>query len=292
MKKFLAGLILTLISIQAVAEVRVVATVPNMGMLARAVGGDAVSVTVLAPPDRDAHYLEARPSMMSALRRADIVVAVGAELEVGWLPAALQGAHNPRVQPGRSGYFEGAAHTSLIQVGGAADRAQGDVHPAGNPHYYFDPERMAEIGYALASRLGELDSDNADQYRANAEEFAQQAEDQVAEWKSRVDDPPGVVFYHKDADYLAKLLDADILGYLEPLPGIPPTASHLRELVGSLRGTDGVILYTDFQSSSGADFLARELGWSAHQLPNQIAIDGSVDDYFSMIERWVEAIVR
>jgi zinc/manganese transport system substrate-binding protein len=144
------------------------------------------SVTVLAPPDRDAHYLEARPSMMAALRRADLVVAVGAELEVGWLPAALQGAHNPNIQVGRQGYFEGAAHTNLIQVGGAADRAMGDVHPAGNPHYYFDALKMAEVAEALAVRLGELAPEHAERFEANAAEFAEQAREYVRALAGRV----------------------------------------------------------------------------------------------------------
>jgi zinc/manganese transport system substrate-binding protein len=118
----------------ACAAVNVVATTSSMGMLARTVGGDAVKVTVLSPPDRDAHFLLARPSMMVALRRADLLVAVGAELEVGWLPAAIQGASNPKILPGQPGYFEGAAQIELIDVGQAADRSKGDVHPMGNPH--------------------------------------------------------------------------------------------------------------------------------------------------------------
>ena len=292
MKKLLFSLFLGLLSFHAAAEVRVVATVPNMGMLARAIGGDAVQVTVLAPPDRDAHYLEARPSMMAALRRADLLVAVGAELEVGWLPAALQGAHNPRVRPGRSGYFEGAAQVSLIQVGGAADRALGDVHPAGNPHYYFDPLRMAEVGHALARRLGEFDPANADRFEANAERFAERAREEVERWRSQADGAPGAVFYHKDADYLTELLDVPLLGYLEPLPGIPPTARHLRELVSTLRGREGVIIHADFQPAEGAEFLARELGWTAQQFPNQVAIDGDKGDYFALVQRWVEAFTN
>jgi len=289
MKRLFLTLILLLASIAASAEVRVVATVPNMGMLAETVGGDAVQVTVLAPPDRDAHYLEARPSMMAALRRADLVVAVGAELEVGWLPAALQGAHNPSVQVGRQGYFEGAAQIDLIQVGLAADRAHGDVHPAGNPHYYFDPIRMGEVAEALAERLADFAPDHADRFRANAREFAEQAAEHVERWQGMSEGAPGVVFYHKDVDYLAGLLNIEILGYIEPLPGIPPTARHLSELVNSLRGEEGVILYSDFQPSRGPEFVSRELGWSQQQLPNQVEIGADSEAYFDLINRWVEA---
>jgi len=291
MKKWILGTILMLVAATAAAEVRVAATVPNMGMLARVIGGDAVEVTVMAPADRDAHYLEARPSMMAALRRADLLVAVGAELEVGWLPAALQGANNPRVQVGRTGYFEGAAHIDLIETGAAADRAGGDVHPAGNPHFYMDPERMAEVGFALAERLGRLDEDNADRFQENAERFADAVDERMKGWQEKAKDAAGAVLYHKDINYLMRALDAPILGYLEPLPGIPPNARHLRDLLRNLEGRDGITLYTDFQPSRGAEFLERELGWPSRQLPNQVATDAdSQTAYFDMINAWVEAI--
>jgi zinc/manganese transport system substrate-binding protein len=290
MNKWIIGLLMMLAAGTAAAQVQVAATVPNMGMLARVVGGDAVEVTVLAPSDRDPHYLEARPSMMAALRRADLLVAVGAELETGWLPAAIRGANNPRVQPGRTGYFEGAAHVVLIEAGVAADRAGGDVHPMGNPHIYMDPERMIGIAHALAERLGQLDGDNADRFRGNAERFAEAVEARLPGWRARGEGAPGAVPYHKDVNYLLRLLDVPILAYIEPLPGIPPSARHLRDLVRNLEGMNGVILHTDFQPERGPRFLERELGWPVRQLPSQVAADGGLDDYLRMIDAWVEAI--
>ncbi|WP_258868971.1 metal ABC transporter substrate-binding protein [Alkalilimnicola ehrlichii] len=168
MKRLLLALLLLIVSGAAQAALNVVATTPNMGMLARTVAGEHADVRILAPADRDAHYLQVRPNMMAALRRADLVVSVGAELEIGWLPPAIQGAHNPRIQPGQRGYFEAAAQVDLMDAHGVADRSLGDVHPAGNPHIYFDPVRMAEAGEALAERLASMDEANADAYRANA----------------------------------------------------------------------------------------------------------------------------
>lgn len=293
MKRLILATILMMVSLAATAEVRVAATVPNVGLLARVVGGDAVEVTVMAPPDRDPHYLEARPNMMAALRNADLLVAVGADLEIGWLPAALRGAGNRDVQTGTRGYFEAAAQVERIETDVAADRSGGDVHPMGNPHVYMDPVRMADIAEALAERLGRLDPDNADQFRANAERFAESVEEQMSEWQSRAADAPGAVLYHKDINYLMKRLEVPILGYLEPLPGVPPTASHLRELVSDLDGREGITLLTDFQSGQGAEFLERELGWSTRQMPNQVAMDADrMSDYFDMIDRWVGAIAR
>jgi zinc/manganese transport system substrate-binding protein len=274
----------------ASADLRVVATIPNMGMLAREIGGDAVSVTVLAPPDRNAHYLEARPTMMVALRRADVVVAAGAELEVGWLPAAVRGANNRRVQPGQPGYFEAARQVELIGVGKTADRALGDVHPAGNPHVYMDPERMAQVGHALAELFGSLRPDRLDYFRSNAERFEAQVAGRMEGWRTRTAGAKGVVAYHADVDYLLHALEVPVLGYVEPLPGIPPTARHLRELVEGLAGRHGVVWTVDFQPAEGGRFIAEELGWRAVHLPSQVAMDGGAEEYFAMIEAWVATL--
>ena len=284
------GVTLTLACTTAIADLRVVATVPNMGMLAREIGGDAVDVRVLAPPDRNPHYLDARPSMMAALRRADLVISVGAELEIGWLPAAIRGANNRRVQRGQPGYFEAARKVSLIGADQPADRALGDVHPQGNPHIYMDPERMAKAGHALAERLGELQRDRADSFRANAERFEERVASRMSEWRARAQDAPGVVAYHADVDYLAHVLDVPILGYVEPLPGIPPTARHLASLVSELSGQDGIVWTVDFQPAEGGQYVADRLGWPAIQRPVQIGIEDDLEAYFDMIDAWVESL--
>jgi len=271
------------------AAVKIVATTSSMELLAHVVGGDAVRITTLSPPDRDAHHLLAKPSMMVALRNADLVLAVGGELEVGWLPAALQGAANPRILPGQAGYFEGSAQIDLIEKGGSADRSRGDVHPMGNPHFYMDPERMARVAKALAGRLGSLDSSHAAIFAANAEAFTKAVAERIPGWKSRAAGAPGIVFYHKDGDYLANLLEVPILGFVEPLPGIPPTASHLKGLVEKLKGQHGVILYNTYHSGDGPQFLARELGWKAFQLQLEVDTGADAKAYLDHIDRWVTA---
>ena len=272
------------------ADLKVVATTSSMGMLAHTIGGDAVKVTVLSPPDRDAHYLLARPSMMVALRRADLLVAVGADLEIGWLPAALQGASNPKILPGQAGYFEGAAQIDLIEKGQAADRSRGDVHPMGNPHYYMDPERMAQVANALAGRLGTMDPAHAADFTARAEVFAAAVAERVPGWKEEAAGAPGVLAYHKDINYLTELLGVPILGYVEPLPGIPPTASHLQDLVQGLKGKKGIVLYNTFESSDGPDFLAKHLGWTARELQLEVDLEADGAAYLGHIDEWVSAI--
>ncbi len=292
LNRILFGMFLLLAVGTAQAQLNVVASTSNMGMLAQAVGGDHVSVRVLAPPDRDPHYLEVRPTMMVALRNADLVVSVGAELEMGWLPLAIDQSRNRGIQTGQRGYFEAAAQVDRLDEGAPADRALGDVHPTGNPHVYMDPLRMGEVAQVLAERLADLDSEHAAYYRQNAEQFKERAAAHVEDWQQRAADAPGVVLFHEDANYLMDLLDVPVLGYLEPVPGVPPTASHLRSLVRELQDRQGVIIYSGYHSSRGPDFLVDNLGWEAVVLPTNVELEGSADDYFDLLERWVQALER
>ena len=195
--------------------------------------------------------------MMVALRRADLLVAVGAELEVGWLPAAIQGASNPKILPGQSGYFEGAAQIDLIETGQVADRSRGDVHPMGNPHYYMDPARMATVGRALAARLGALDPAHRDEFVARA--AARSPRPSMTGRHGGASRRPARRAWSsitRTPTTSRRSSGVPVLGYIEPLPGIPPTASHLRDLVDRLTGAKGVILYNSYHPSEGPHFSA------------------------------------
>ncbi len=275
---------------QAAWALNVVATTASMGMLAREVGGAAVKVSVLAAPDRDPHMLQAKPSMMRALRDADLVVAVGAELELGWLPAAINGAANPRILPGRDGYFEAAAQVLLLEGGQVADRAHGDVHPAGNPHVNLDPTRMAAVARALAERMTKLAPAQAATFRAGAQRFAAAVEQRVPGWQARAAGSPGGVLFHKDGNYLFALLSLPILGYIEPVPGVPPSASHLNSLTTKLKGQRGVILHHAYQPAQGPQLLASKLGWPVVVVPLEPAKEADAAAYFQLIDTWVAAL--
>jgi zinc/manganese transport system substrate-binding protein len=287
MRRLLLLIILAVGAPLPAAALEVAATTPNMGMLARTVGGEHVNIVVLAPGDRDAHHLEARPSMMVALRRADLLVAVGGELELGWLPAAIQGAANPRLLPGRAGYFEAAATVPLLDAGSPADRSRGDVHPGGNPHIYLDPLRMAVAAEGLAERMAELDPVNAAAFRENAANFAARMERETAAWRERSRGAPGVLLFHKEADYLMARLEVPVHGHLEPLPGIPPTAAHIQQLVSELRGREGVVFHLVYEPSRGPDRVGQELGWPVFRMHNNVPPEGDADDYVALIESWV-----
>lgn len=273
-------------------EFDVVATSSSAAMLVREIAGGHARITVLGPPDRDLHYLQARPSMMRALRSADLLVAIGADLEIGWLPVAIRQAANPRIQPGRPGYFEFAAQVELVDIGGVADRSLGDVHPLGNPHIYMDPVRMQVIALALADRMAGLDPDHGHHFLDHARAFVDQIDKAMPGWRERTAGAPGVVLFHQDANYLMYRFDVPVLGFLEPVPGIPPSAAHIKALTGTLASGQGVILHTPFQPSQAPNTLGRALGWPVERLSLEPPLDATGSDYIAHIDRWVDAIAR
>ncbi|WP_296806423.1 metal ABC transporter substrate-binding protein [Thiocapsa sp.] len=285
----LLGGLLTVGALHA-AELDVVATSSGMGALARTVGAERAHVTVLASPDRDLHMVQAKPVMIRILRDADLVVAVGAELEVGWLPAATGSAANPRILPGKPGYFEAAAQVDLLEVGSPADRALGDVHPVGNPHINMDPVRMAIVASALGERMALLDPAGAETYRANARTFAAATEQRVDAWQTRLAGAPGVVLYHRDALYLLDRFGVPLLGTIEETPGVPPTAQQIRSLSERLRERSGVIVYAPYASAQAPERLAKGLGWEARRLTLDPPMGADGDGYLDHIDLWVDTL--
>ncbi len=289
MKKIATLALLALFNAQALASINIVATTSSMGMLSRAIGGDAVKVTELAPPDRDAHTLQVRPSMMQALRKAQLVVSIGAELEQGWLPPAIEGSSNPKILPNSMGYFEAAAQVSRIEIQANANRSQGDVHSLGNPHVQLDPVKMADIGLALAERLAKLDATNTAKYRHNAQQFKAAVEAKLPQWQKISAGSTSVILYHKDANYLLNRFNIPLLAYVEPLAGIPPTANHILSLVKQFKGKKGVILHTVYQGNAGISQLAQQLGWNHVALPLEPVSNGNQQAYFAVIDEWLNA---
>ena len=289
MKKLLFFALFALWGTQALAAVNIVATTSSMGMLTRTIGADLVKVTELAPPDRDIHTLQVRPSMLQALRQAQLVVSIGAELEQSWLTPAIEGAANPKILPNTNGYFEAAAQVSLMDVKANADRSQGDVHPLGNPHIQLDPVRMADVALALAERLAKLDANNAARYRQNAQQFKADVNAKMPQWQKLAANSTGVLLYHKDANYLLSRFNIPLLAYIEPLAGVPPTASHILSLVQQFRGKKGIILHTVYQGNAGIAQLSQQLAWKHTALALEPANNSNKQAYFALIEQWLTA---
>lgn len=279
------------LSTAASTPLAVVATTPAMGALVRSIGGEHVEVTVLGPADRDLHRLQARPSMMRALRDADLLVSVGAELEVGWLPAAVRGAGNPRLTAG-DGLFEAAAQVPLLGAGAPADRSLGDVHPSGNPHFHLDPQRFVQAGRALAARLTQLAPHESAAFAAGAETLAATVAERMPAWQRLAARSRPVLQYHADADYLLDRFQIDSLGYIEPLPGVPPRASHLAGLVTALQARQGVIVRAAYQPSQPTRRLRSQLGWPVLVLNPEPATDAGLAGYLALIEHWLGALAE
>jgi zinc/manganese transport system substrate-binding protein len=270
----------------AAEPLRVVATTASLGMLAREVGGEAVRVRVLAPPDRDAHHLDARPSFMAALRQAELLLEVGAGLEEGWLPAAEKGAANPAIAVGRAGRLRAADHLELRPSITMQGPNLGHRHPDGNPHFQADPGRLGSLALALAERLGQLRPPQAATFTERAGALHAQLAAQAQRLAEGIASGQRMVVYHEDLDYLQAWLPVEVVGYLEPAPGIPPSAGHLEGLVSRLAGGQGRILHARFQPERGGEFLRQRLGWPVCKVPLEPPLEAQLTDYLQLMETW------
>ncbi|MFN3987555.1 MAG: metal ABC transporter substrate-binding protein [Rhodocyclaceae bacterium] len=282
--------LLPALPVAAQAPLRVVATTPSMGALVHAVAGDGVLQETLVAPGRDAHDLSARPSMIAHLRRADVVVSVGAQLEDGWLPAALDAAANPRLRPGQPGHFAVAGQLRLHDT--RFDPALGGhVHAEGNPHFNLAPALMAQAAEALAIRLGALHPQRAEAFRLRARLFALKLRTRLPQWRARLAGPLQALAYHEEFDYFSAWLPVSLVGFIEPKPGVPPSARHLSELAARHAGSHGVVLYADYQPARAPQALAATLGWPAIALPLE-PLHPTGEAYLALVEQWVTALAQ
>lgn len=238
MKKILLVLSMALTSaFQAQAKLNVVATLPDFGSLAREVGGDLVSVDVMAKPTEDPHFVDARPSFVVQLRTADVLIEGGAELEIGWLPPLLQNARNPKIDNGKPGRVVASQGLRLMNVPASASRAAGDVHALGNPHFMTDPIIAKAVAQHIAQAFGEIDPANKATYEANYKKFEAAINAKLQEWGTAMLPFKGqsIVAYHDSWPYFAHRYGINIDTFLEPKPGIPPSPSHLAEVIAQMK---------------------------------------------------------
>ncbi len=258
--------ILATIPAVAAAKVEVVATLPDLAAIAAEVGGDKVRVTSLATSTEDPHYVDARPNLMLPLNRADLLIVNGLELEVGWLPPLQVGARNGAIQTGAEGYLDASEFVIRLEVPTTKiDRAMGDVHPGGNPHFSFDPRSGARIAKALAEKLSELDPDNRATYEANAGRLAAELEEVRRTERERFLALPAekrkLVTYHRSFPYLVDWLELDEVIAIEPRPGIAPDPAHVARVLKTMRA-DGVrvIIQEEHYPQSTSKTLAKLVG--------------------------------
>ena len=246
-------------ALPAFAAVNILATVPEWGALASALGGDAVNVYTATTALQDPHRVEAKPSLIARARNADLVVATGAELEIGWLPLVLRQAGNPKVQPGEPGYFEAAQFVTLLEKPTRLDRADGDVHPGGNPHIQTDPRNIARVAAALAKRLAEVDPANAAAYQSRYQAFAEKWNAAIAAWEKQAAPLSNVpiLVQHKSFTYLIAWLRMREIAALEPKPGVEPTTAHLSEVLATIqREPVKMVIRAAYQSDRASQWIA------------------------------------
>jgi zinc/manganese transport system substrate-binding protein len=222
----------------AAKKLNVVASTTDLGSLAQEVGGDRINVESIAKGYQDPHFVEAKPSFLLKLRQADLLVVVGLQLEIGWLPPLITQCGNPRVQVGAAGYLDASQFAEILEIPqGVVTRAMGDVHPLGNPHYWLDPDNGRRIARGIAEKLGELDPPDAAYFQQRFQDFDKRLTAAEQKWDAEMAPYRGrkVVTYHNSITNFAKHFHLDVIAYVEPRPGIPPTPTHTIELIGLMK---------------------------------------------------------
>jgi len=292
MKKLLnifSLLIMFAMTTPVMAALNVFACEPEWASLVKELGGERVKTYSATTAYQDPHHIEARPSLIAKVRRADLLICSGAELEVGWLPLLQRQAGNKKVLPNQVGYFEAAAQVKRldVQLESAIDRSMGDVHAGGNPHVHLDPRRILTIATALNTRLAELDPAGKEIYQQRYVDFKQRWQQAMKQWQQKAAVLKGkrMVVHHRDWVYLFDWLGIEIAGALEPKPGLPTTAGHLVSLKKSLKANPAtMIVYTAYQNPRAAKRFSQMTNIPAVELPYTVGGADEVNDLFSLFD--------
>lgn len=297
MKRFLIFLpmLFGLATVPAQAKLNVFACEPEWAALAQELGGDKVSASSATTALQDPHHIEARPGLIAKLRRADLAMCTGAGLEAGWLPILLRQSGNPKVQPGQAGYFEAADYVRKLEIPARLDRAEGDVHPAGNPHIQTDPRNIARVAAALAQRMGQIDPSTDAYYQARHRDFARRWEAAIERWNRQAVPLRGVaiVVQHRGFPYLEDWLGLRQVAALEPKPGMEPTSGHLAEVLDKLRHEPArMILRAAYNDGRASEWLAERAKIPVVVLPFTIGGNEQAKDLFSLYDDSVQRLLR
>jgi zinc/manganese transport system substrate-binding protein len=292
MRKILFFLLLTLmVASPALAGLNVVATLPWIGSVAKEIGKDKISVTTLVKPSQDPHYLEAKPSMILAARKADIFMYNGLDLEIGYLPLVVEQSKNPRIMTSMPGNFDCSKFVKAIEKNALVDRGMGDMHPLGNPHYHYSPTNILHVAEGMAGALAGLDKANADFYRANFKSFAERLKDSQKKWSATNLKRKRFVAYHRLFEYLAGEFGFQLVGYVEAKPGIPPSAGHIEALVESMKASrPDAIITTNFYPKHESESIAAKTGVKLVYLPGDVGGMPGTGDYLSFMDKILAAL--
>jgi ABC-type Zn uptake system ZnuABC Zn-binding protein ZnuA len=270
----------------AEARLNVVATLPDLAAIARDVGGDAVTVTCIGKPNEDPHYVQAKPSFIVTLNNADVLIENGLELEIGWLPALVDQTRNEKIRVGSPNRIVAADGVPLLDIPTeAVTRAMGDVHPGGNPHFSIDPENGKIMARNIAEGLARIDAANAASYHANLDKLLARIDAAESDCLKRMEPLRGanVVTYHKSLTYFCRRFGLVEVGTIEPKPGIPPSASHITDLIAVMKSSNvHLILMEPWHESRTPETVAGQTGAKVVEFAAQVGGDASTSDYPSL----------
>ncbi|MCH8335720.1 MAG: zinc ABC transporter substrate-binding protein [Proteobacteria bacterium] len=291
--KTITAIFMTLLTPLSANALNVFACEPEWGALVKELAGDIAEITVATTAFQDPHKLQARPSLIAAVRRADLLICTGAQLEIGWLPLLLRRSANPHIQVGDPGYFLAADFVRKIEIPKLVDRSQGDIHPQGNPHVHLDPRNIQRIASALAKRLTEIDRSGSSVFESRLNDFQDRWSAAMLRWEEESADLAGLrlVSHHRSFSYLAAWLDLDIVATLEPKPGIPPSGAHLARLLEQLTPNPPAgVIRTPYSNEKPSAWLSERLGAAELQLPYTIGGTDDVVDLFTLFDETIRLL--
>ena len=284
----LAAFLLSTAPAFAQGKLNVIATTEDLASIGREVGGDRISIESIARGYQDPHFVEAKPSFILKLQRADLLVVVGRELEIGWLPPLIQQSRNGKIQPGATGYLDASLQAAILDIPtGQITRAMGDVHPLGNPHYWLDPENGKRIAKEVADKLSELRPNDSAFFRQQLESFTTRLDAAEKRWLSMMAPYKGikVVTYHRSFPNFAERFGLDVVGYVEPRPGIPPSPGHTLELIQEMKRQQiKVILMEPYFDQKTPNAIASQTGAQVLVMPPSVGGEKTITDYFKLFD--------
>ncbi len=276
------------------ADLKVATSLSDLASVAEFVGGKHVSVISLCKGYDDPHFVPAKPSLMKAIQNADVYVSVGLELDSGWLPLVLPGSRNPKIQPGKPGFVDASEGVDVLEKpAGSVSRAEGDVHPLGNPHYYLDPKNLETVANHLSEVFSKLDPSNAAEYSANARTFGERMDDSLAGWEKQLAPYKGasIVPFHRNFVYFANRFGLKLFGHVEPKPGIPPSPRQIAELADAMKQAGvRVVLYQPYYNAAASQEVASRAGGVALEVPSEVGGVPEAKDVFSKFDFLVSSL--
>jgi len=296
MKRLLFAPIAVMMASSAQAQLRVVGSTEDVAALAREVGGDKVKVDAMARGYQDPHFVEAKPSFILTLAKADLLIAVGRELEVSWLPPLVNQSRNAKIHTGSPGYLDASEKVRILDIPtGAVTRAMGDVHPSGNPHYWLDPNNGRLMAQAIKAKLQELDRANAAYYDQRYADFDKRLAEAEKRWDAAMAPFKGmqIVTYHRSWTNFADRFKLDVIGFVEPKPGVPPSPQHTIDLIKAMKAQGiKVLLVEPYFDLKTPNSIGRETGAKVLVLPPSVGGEKVITDYIKLFDYDVDLFVK